>query len=86
MVQTGLKPSLNEADEIPGMCHCDQIQFLFKKTICRLSAGSYAEWFFILASETLSALMTYPTAVFESHVFSQVAEAIMKASLSGVLG
>lgn len=70
MVQTGLKPSFNEADEIPGMCHCDQIQFLFKKTICRLSAGvSYAAWSFILASETLSTLVTYPTAVFESHVF-----------------
>lgn len=33
VVQTGLKS--NEADEIPSMCHCDRIQFLFKKTICR---------------------------------------------------
>lgn len=85
MVQTGLKPSLNEADEIPSMCHCDRIQFLFKKTICRHQLVSHMLYgFFILASETLSALVIYPTVGFQS--FSQVAEATMKASLSGVLG
>lgn len=54
VVQPGLKPSLNEADEIPSIGHCDRIQFLFKKTICRHQLVSHMLCgFFILASETL---------------------------------
>lgn len=41
-----------------------------KENYLQISAHvSHAVWVFILASETLSALVTYPTVVFESHVF-----------------